>query len=144
MGAALSLPLAWWAWAKGFPLYLSQFVADDAAQLPHLAMILGYAALLAAWAPRAARGWLGQRLVAAGRMAFSNYIGTSLVMLLVFRSWAGGLFGELGRVELLAPLLFGWLLMLAWSEPWLERFRYGPLEWAWRCLTYWRIFPMRR
>jgi uncharacterized protein len=143
-GIGFSLPLGLWALAKGFPPFLSRFVADDATQIPHLLMIVGYAALLTAWAPKLAGGWLGERLVAAGRMAFSNYIGTSLVMMLVFRSWAGGLFGELGRVELLAPLLLGWALMLAWSKPWLDRFRYGPLEWAWRCLTYWRVFPFRR
>jgi uncharacterized protein len=143
-GIGFSLPLGLWALVKGFPPFLSRFVADDATQIPHLQKIVGYAALLTAWAPKLAGGWLGERLVAAGRMAFSNYIGTSLVMMLVFRSWAGGLFGELGRVELLAPLLLGWALMLAWSKPWLDRFRYGPLEWAWRCLTYWRVFPFRR
>ena len=77
-------------------------------------------------------------------MAFSNYIGTSFLMLLVFRSWAAGYYGHLGRVGLLLPMLLGWLAMLAWSRPWLTRYRYGPLEWAWRCLTYWRLFPFRR
>ena len=143
-GLALTAPLGWWAWSRGFPPFLSRFVSDDATQIPHLVAVLGYAALLTAWAPGLAGGWLGTRLVAAGRMAFSNYIGTSLVMMLVFRSWAGGLFGELGRIELLAPVVLGWVLMLAWSKPWLEHFRYGPLEWAWRCLTYWRVFPFRR
>jgi uncharacterized protein len=37
-----------------------------------------------------------------------------------------------------------WLAMLLWSKPWLERFRYGPLEWLWRCLTYGKLFPLRR
>jgi uncharacterized protein len=77
-------------------------------------------------------------------MAFSNYIGTSILMMLVFRGWAGGFYGELDRVALLAAVLLGWAAMLAWSRPWLAHFRYGPLEWIWRCLTYWRLFPMRR
>ena len=34
--------------------------------------------------------------------------------------------------------------MLLWSKAWLDRFRYGPLEWLWRCLTYWQRFPLRR
>jgi uncharacterized protein len=33
--------------------------------------------------------------------------------------------------------------MLAWPKWWLARFRYGPLEWLWRCLTYRRLVPMR-
>ena len=53
---------------------------------------------------------------------------------------------ELGdhRDGLLLAVLLGWVLMLAWSKPWLDRFRYGPLEWLWRCLTYWKRFPLRR
>ena len=39
-----------------------------------------------------------------------------------------------------------WLptLVLFWSKPWLDHFRYGPLEWLWRCLTYGKRFPLRR
>jgi len=77
-------------------------------------------------------------------MAFSNYLGTSLVLMFVFQGWAGGLYGELHRPGLLLVVLAMWVLMLAWSKPWLARFRYGPLEWLWRCLTYWRLVPLRR
>ncbi len=143
-GALVTLPLGLWAIERGFAPWLTEFIVLDTSQFPRLAMILGLAVLLAAAAPKAAAGWLGSRLVAAGRMAFSNYVGTSAVMMLVFRHWAGGQYGELDRAWLLAPVLLGWVLMLAWSKPWLAHFRYGPLEWAWRCLTYWKWFPMRR
>ncbi|HCY02445.1 MAG TPA: DUF418 domain-containing protein, partial [Erythrobacter sp.] len=46
--------------------------------------------------------------------------------------------------ELYLVMAASWLVMLAWSKPWLDRFRFGPLEWLWRCLTYWRLFPLRR
>jgi uncharacterized protein len=36
------------------------------------------------------------------------------------------------------------VLMLAWSKPWLDRYRYGPLEWLWRSLTYGKAFPLRK
>ena len=49
-----------------------------------------------------------------------------------------------GRFELMGFVLLGWALMLAWSKPWLARFRFGPLEWLWRSLTYGRIAPFRR
>lgn len=144
-GAALSLPLGLWALAAGFPLMLTQFVFNGAAQLVHLPMILGLAALLALWAPAASRNWLGSRVAAAGRMAFSNYIGSSLVMMLVFQGWAGiALYAELHRAGLLLVVLAAWTLMLAWSQPWLGHFRYGPLEWLWRCLTYGKLFSVRR
>lgn len=143
-GALLTLPLGLWAMAAAFPLMLTQFVFNGAPALFHLAMVFGLAALLSLWAPRAAATWLGSRFVAAGRTAFSNYIGSSLVMMLVFQGWAGGLYGELHRGALLAIVLATWVLMLAWSKPWLSRYRYGPLEWLWRCLTYRKRFALRR
>ena len=143
-GALVTLALGWWGVARDFPPFLTQFLFNGASAFPRFAMMLGIAALLVLWAPRAAESWLGSRFVAAGRMAFSNYVGTSLVMMLVFQGWAGGFYGELGRAGLFPVVLFGWVLMLAWSKPWLQHFRYGPLEWLWRCLTYGRIFPFRR
>ena len=37
-----------------------------------------------------------------------------------------------------------WALQLWWSTWWLERFWYGPFEWAWRCATYRKLQPIRR
>lgn len=130
--------------ARGFPPQLTLLVTTAAAAPFRLPMILGLCVLLAAFAPRAAAGSLGAGLVAAGRMAFSNYIATSLVMAFVFQGWAGGWFGLLGRAELLVPVALGWALMLAWSKTWLARLRYGPLEWLWRCMTYLRVFALQR
>lgn len=143
-GALLSLPLGLWAMQAGFPLMLTQFVFNGAPQLLHLPMVLGLAALLTLWASSAASTFLGSRVVAAGRAAFSSYIGSSVVMMLVFQGWAGGLYGELHRGGLLLVVLATWVLMLVWPAPWLSRFRYGPLEWLWRCLTYGKRLPFRR
>lgn len=111
--------------------------------LPRLPVLIGLAALLALYGAHA-NGWLVHRISAAGRMAFSNYLGTSVLMMLIFHPWAGGLWGELTRPQLYLVVLFAWIVMLLWSKPWLERFRFGPLEWLWRCLTYWKLFPLRR
>ncbi len=111
--------------------------------LPRLPVVLGLLALLSLFGAHAS-GWLGQRVIATGRMAFSNYLGTSIVMLLVFHGWAGGLFGALGRPQLFVVVAATCALMLLWSKPWLERFRYGPLEWLWRCLTYGKLFALKR
>ena len=142
-GGVVHLLIGLWAMGTGFTYYgtLSAFVGMS--MLPRLAMVLGLAALLTLWAPRAT-GWLGQRVSAAGRAAFTNYLGTSIVMMFVFHGWALGLFGKLDRPALYLVVLLSWIAMLAWSKPWLERFRYGPLEWLWRCLTYWRLFPLKR
>lgn len=143
VGGALTLVIALWTRAGGFTYYGTLAAFSGWSHFPRLAMTLGLAALLALWGPRAT-GWLGRRVSAAGRVAFSNYLGTSVVMMLVFHGWAGGLFGELTRGELYIVMVLAWALMLAWSQAWLARFRYGPLEWLWRCLTYGQRFPLRR
>ena len=55
-----------------------------------------------------------------------------------------GLFGEFSRAQLWLVVIAMWVLMLAWSKPWLERFQYGPLEWLWRSLARWEVQPMRK
>jgi len=132
------------AYSAGFPFMTTIFAFNGLGQLPHIATAIGLLLLLAVWGPSAAQGWLGQRFVAAGRMAFSNYLGTSIIMMFVFHGWAGGLFGQLHRIELLGVVFAMWALMLLWSKAWLSAFRFGPLEWLWRCLTYGKLFPIRR
>ncbi len=129
--------------AGGFTFYgtLAAFVGWS--PLPRLWMVLGMAASLVAYAPYAT-GWLGERVRAAGRAAFTNYLGTSVLMMFVFHGWALGLFGALNRPQLYIVVVLTCAVMLAWSKPWLDRYRYGPLEWLWRCLTYRTLFPLRR
>lgn len=105
-------------------------------------MALGYAALIILLSR--GQGPLAQRIAAAGRCAFTNYLGTSIIATFVFYGWGLGLYGSVSRWQawLLVPLV--WLLMLLWSKPWLERFNYGPLEWAWRSLARGKLQPMRK
>ena len=142
-GGAMYLAIGLWLMAGGFAYYamLAGFVAWT--PLPQLLMVLGLAALMVAYSPQWT-GWLGQRIVAAGRAAFTNYLGTSILMLFIFQGWALGLFGQLNRPELYGVTFLTWVLMLAWSKPWLEKYRYGPLEWLWRCMTYGKIFKLTR
>lgn len=135
LGGVLTLAMIAWTMPRGFPP-LTMFAALlDWAALPHLLMGLGYIAALMLAAPWLLTTCLGDRLVAAGRMAFSNYIATSLVMTFVFHGWGLGLGGKVGHAAQLLFVLLGWALMLAWSKPWLARFRQGPLEWLWRSLV---------
>ena len=142
LGGGLCLWASWWALQAHFPEMTMRLLVNYALGLPHLAMALGYAATLMLAAPSLARTWLGQRLIAAGRMAFSNYIGTSLVMCALFYGWGLDQFGQYGAAAQVWFVLLGWALMLGWSAPWLTRFRQGPLEWLWRSLTEWRLIPI--
>lgn len=89
-------------------------------------------------------GWLTERVAAVGRAAFTNYLGTSLVVTGIFYGWGLGLFGTLSRAQIYIVPPLVWLLMLAWSRPWLERYRYGPLEWLWRSLSRAKLEAIRR
>src|SRR3546814_20330891 len=95
-------------------------------------MTLGWAALIlwliAVTASDAARA----RLAAAGRMAFTNYLMTSIVMTTIFYGYGLGLFGSVGRAALYLFCFGMWAAMLLWSKPWLDRFHYGPFEWLLR------------
>ena len=143
VGGALSLLMALWVKANGFTYWGTMSALTSFSMLPRLLMILALAVLLAQWGATA-NGWLAERLSFAGRAAFTNYVGTSVLMMLIFHPWAGGLWGELTRPELYIVVALGWAVMLAWSKPWLERYRYGPLEWLWRSLTYWKRVPLKR
>jgi uncharacterized protein len=120
----------YWPWGWGLPTYLHPLAA------------LGYAAVIILLVARP--GPVGERFAAVGRAAFTNYLGSTLVGTLLFYRFGFGLFGELSRGEawLIVPLV--WAVMLLWSKWWLERFRYGPFEWAWRCLARWKWEPMRK
>ena len=142
-GSLLHLLIGLWVQSIGFTYYGTLAAFVGVSPLPRLMMVLGIMALLAVYGP-GWKGWLAQRFAAAGRAAFTNYLGTSILMLLVFHGWALGLFGELNRPQLYLVVLSAWIVMLAWSKPWLQRYRYGPLEWLWRCLTYGKMFPLKR
>ena len=105
-------------------------------------MVVAIAALIILATRRG--GGLVDRIAAAGRAAFSNYLGTSLIMTTLFYGYGLGWFGSLSRAELWLVVLPMWALMLAWSKPWLDRFQYGPFEWVWRSLARWKVQPMVR
>ena len=77
-------------------------------------------------------------LAAVGRMALTNYLMQSVIFTLIFCGYGGGLYGEVNPLwgVMLAFVIFPLQMML--SHWWLRRFRYGPVEWGWRCLTYGR------
>lgn len=108
-----------------------------------LLMTIGYAALLIGLIRKGAASSSISRVAAVGQAAFTNYLGTSLLMTFLFYGWGLGLYGSVGRTELYLFVAGTWALMLLWSKPWLNHFRYGPLEWLWRSLARAKLQPMR-
>ena len=77
-----------------------------------------------------------KRLAAVGQMAFTNYITQSLICVFIFWGVGLGLFGQFERWQQLLVVFAVWIIQYSWSKPWLERYRFGPLEWLWRTLSY--------
>lgn len=84
------------------------------------------------------------RFAAVGRMAFTNYLMHSIILTTVFYGYGFGLYGQVPRAWQMA-FVAAVLSFQLWLSPlWLQHFRFGPAEWLWRSLTYWKRQPMRR
>lgn len=79
-----------------------------------------------------------------GRMAFTNYLMQSLIFGWVFYGYGLGLFGRLGVAAALAIGTGVYILQIAFSAYWLQRYQYGPMEWLWRSAMYGTRQPLRR
>lgn len=143
VGLLLLIPFGIWSIASGFDILVTLNAVMAWAMPSRLLMTIGYLALMILIVQRFASHPILQRVAAAGRVAFSNYLGTSIVMTFIFYGWGLGLYGSIGRAELYLFVLGAWALMLLWSKPWLMRFRYGPLEWLWRSLSRGEVQKMR-
>ncbi len=86
---------------------------------------------------------LWHHLAAPGRMALTNYIGQSVCGMILFYGIGFGLGAGAGLIdtELIAAAIF--FLQMVFSLLWLSCFRFGPIEWLWRMLTYGKILPLR-
>lgn len=146
VGLIVAIPayaaLAWVLAADGFSVPMVFTIAMAATVPFRPVMVFAYGALIILLTRHG--GAIVDRIAAAGRAAFTNYLGTSLLMTTIFYGYGFGLYGSMSRLQLWLVVIAMWALMLLWSKPWLERFRYGPFEWLWRSLARGRLEPMRK
>lgn len=130
-----------WIIAHGFSA-VSFAQAHISYDLGRLAMTVGHLGALLLFVRSGALGWLRRAFAAVGQMAVTNYLIHSVVCGLLFigLEW----YNTLERHELYYVVAAIWAAQLAISPLWLRQFRFGPVEWLWRSLTYWRLQPMRR
>ena len=142
---AIGLPLSWWG---GQHMIAAEFdfrafwVHSVVNYVASLFTALGYAALVMIICKLPFLKLVRYPFGAMGRMAFTNYLSHSLI--LVFLSIGGiglGWFGEVSRVQMMQIVLAIWVGQLVVSTLWLQVFRFGPLEWLWRSLTYGKLQP---
>lgn len=79
---------------------------------------------------------LGRLLAPVGRMALTNYLMQTVICTTLFFSYGFGLFGQINAFQGLFIALSVFALQIPMSMLWLTYFKYGPLEWVWRGLTY--------
>jgi uncharacterized protein len=77
-------------------------------------------------------------------MALTNYLAQSILGVLIFYGLGLGLFGEVSRSSQFLITLGIWALQFSWSKPWLQTFKFGPIEWLWRSLSYQKWQTMRK
>ena len=104
--------------------------------LSGLFMALGYIGLVIWIYKKGIFKKFQNRLQATGRMAFTNYIGMSVICTLIFNGHGLGLFGTLDRLQQFLIVIAVWIVILIISPLVLKNYRFGPLEWLWRKLTY--------
>ena len=110
--------------------------------LGRLAVATGHLGAMLLFCRSGLFGWLRRSLAAVGRMALTNYLTHSLIALVLFVGF--GLFGKLARHELYYIVFAIWAAQLILSPIWLRHFRFGPVEWLWRALTYLKAPPFRK
>ena len=103
-------------------------------------MAAGYVTAMCLWYHRRPSGKLFTSLAAPGRMALSNYISQTLVGVLLFYGLGLGLGCSFGLVYVELTALAVFVLQIVICKWWLHHFRFGPLEWVWRMLTYGQYF----
>ncbi len=123
---------------------LTHWVWNGFDQFSRAAMTLGHIGLFFVLWKAFASGLFMRALTAAGRMALTNYISQTVIANLIFSGIGLGLYGSLDRTGIYAIMVAFWVVQLSFSMWWLARFRFGPLEWGWRSLTYWRWQPLRK
>ena len=78
-----------------------------------------------------------------GRMALTNYLTQSLVLTFLAYGWGFGLALKLNGFQVLGISVLLYAAQVILSGLWLSKFRYGPFEWVWRCITYWKVLSIK-
>ncbi len=143
-GGANLAAFAWWGWQEAMAGEGADPTGGLAAAAGGMAPLitLFYASVLIL-ITRFGLKALTAIFVPVGRMAFTNYLTQTLIMVtLYYAPWGPMWFGTHGPAEMWMVVGAVWLAQLIWSPLWLSVFSMGPLEWLWRCLSYGRMVPL--
>ncbi|RMB59488.1 DUF418 domain-containing protein [Dokdonia sinensis] len=83
-------------------------------------------------------------LKAVGKMALTNYLLQSFIGLIIFSSLGFEKYETFSPYQTLLIALIVFVFQIIISTLWLQYFKYGPMEWLWRCISYWKILPFKK
>ena len=145
IGMAVGLAITGWGFHYGETGEWSMNVFFNGSLLRSLGMgflVMGYVGGILWLCGGAARDWLERWLAPLGRMALTNYFAQTVICTTLMYGHGFGMFGSLGRAQLWLLVIPIWVVQIIVSKWWMDRYAFGPLEWAWRSLTHWCIQPM--
>lgn len=125
-----------------YSLQFSMFIGSQFNYWGSVFLAFGYANIVMLMVKNHQLVTIQKRLAAVGKMAFTNYILQTVICTTLFYSF--GYLGQFSRVEQFVLVMVIWLIQLIISPLWLAHFKFGPLEWLWRSLTYGAMQPFKR
>lgn len=124
--------------AKEWFMDFSMFLGFQFNYVGSVATAFGYIGLVMLLVKSSSLQRLKNTMSAVGKMAFTNYILMSVIGTLIFYGHGFGYFGKVERLGQILIVPAVWIGIILFSVLWQKKFQYGPLEWLWRTLTYWR------
>ena len=141
LGGSSALAFSVWRYVPPFPQQIIRVYSNVLGQ-PTFMLFYASAITLLVQQPRWHR--LFHPLAAVGRMALTAYVGQSVVYTTIYFGYGLGMYGRLGAAHILPVAAVIFAVEIVLCNWWIKRFRFGPLEWLWRTLTYMKVQPMRR
>lgn len=151
IGYGLGIPIGWVIVDSAFVSATNFGDYVDSLRIPHetfaefrrVFLTIGHASLVMLVYRSKIVPWLMKALSNVGQMAFTNYLMQSIICTWFFYGYGFGNYNKLYFHQLYYVVLAVWIFQLIFSSIWLRYFRFGPFEWLWRSLTYWKKQPMK-
>ncbi len=153
IGYGIGIPIGLLAFKEGLLVQFAEFGNYvDRYRISHqllydvrrILLSIGHASLLLLIFRSRIVPWLMKALANVGQMAFTNYLMQSIICTWIFYGYGFGYYNKLKFHQLYYVVFAVWIFQLIFSSIWLRYFRFGPFEWLWRSLTYWKKQPMKR
>ncbi len=128
---------------EDFSMEYSFFIGPQFNYWGSLFVSFAFICLVMLLSQRSIKSRLFNSLAGVGRTAFSNYLLQTVICTTIFYGHGLGLFGYVERGTQFLIVIAVWVFQILVTNIWLRYFRFGPAEWLWRSLTYWKLQPMK-